>query len=452
MEFRNWVIPGILVVALIAVGAWGYVQYQDKQQLEVYLGNKYQESFYKMVDDVENVTSLLGKGVVANGLESLVPNLSDCYNTALGAQEKLNQLPISNATLIETSKFLTQVGDYCKALSIKNLREQEVTDEQRSKLKSLRSQAANLSQSLHDLESRINEGELSWKEMVKGSRRTVDKEDEDLLSNNFKNLKETEEPTPVLIYDGPFSDHINQKEPKGLTGDMINREKARQIVSDFVDYKGNPNLVIKDLEDVKGKIPAFQFSVQPNDNEKNHTTIDVSKKGGHVVMFLNPRKVEQRKISRVEALDQGDEFLASRGYENMVPTYSWIEDETLAVSYAYKQQNVIIYPDLIKLKIAMDNGQIVGFESMGFIMSHTERELPEPKITKAEIQKKLDERFDVESIRLAVIPTPGLHEKFTWEARVNYEEETYLFYYDVETGNEVNILRVIDTPEGTFAK
>jgi germination protein YpeB len=323
---------------------------------------------------------------------------------------------------------------------------------ERDKLQSMRQQCANLSQALLNLEGDVNEGTIRWTEIVRGTRRTVEDAEDDLLTENFKTLEDPNEPAPTLIYDGPFSDHIDQEQPKGLTGGTITKEEARDIARDFPDYAGNPNLVIKDLGTAQGKIEAYQFSVQPNGDAKNHTTIDVTKKGGHVVFYLNPRDVNDRKIERTDALKKGDAFFKRHGQVNMVPTYSWIENNVLTVSYAYKQEDVIIYPDLIKLKIAMDNGQVIGYEALGYLMSHRKRELAKPKIKESEIRERLDDgEMEVESIRLALIPTPGLYEALTWEARVQRDEETYMMYYDVETGEERNVLRVIDTPEGTFA-
>ncbi|MCK4259684.1 MAG: germination protein YpeB [Halanaerobiales bacterium] len=449
----RWIIPvAVIALLLIGTGIWGYNQYKTRQNLEIFLGNQYKESFYKLVDRCENVNSFLGKGIVANGQEQFIRNLDDCSAAAAAAQEQLNQLPISNATLMKTSKFLTQVGDYCRALSKENLQERTVTGDQRDKLQSLRSQCANLSQALLDLQREVNDGTIRVGELIKGARNTVDDADNQLLSNNFKNLVESNEPFPTLIYDGPFSDHIDQQQPKGLTGGNISNDKGREICTNFVEYDGNPNLVIKDIDNAKGKMPAYQYTIQPNNDSQNHTTIGCSKKGGHVIWFINPREVGDQKITRAGAVQRCDQFLEERNFTDMVPTYSWIEDNVLTISYAYKEDDVIIYPDLIKCKVAMDNGQIVGYEAMGYLMSHRKRDLPESKITESEVRELLSERFDVESTRLALIPTLGLGEKLCWEARCKYQEETYLFYYDVETGEEVNILRVIDAPNGTFAK
>lgn len=448
----RWLIPVVAVALLLAAtGYWGYRQNQERQQLEVYLGNQYKESFYNLVDRVENMTVLLGKGTVSQGKENLVSLLANLYREAMSAQGELNRMPVSNATLMKTSKFLSQVGDYSLALTRENIRNDKITPAERDKLQSMRQQCANLSQALLDLEGDVNEGTIKFAELVRGARRTVEEADNNLLAENFKTLEEPNEPGPTLIYDGPFSDHIEQETPKGLTGRTITKEDARDIAQDFPDYAGNPDLVIKDLGTARGKIEAYQFSVQPNGDDKNHTTIDISKKGGHVVFYLNPRDVNDRKIDRSEASRKGETFLKEHGLTNMVSTYSWIENNVLTVSYAYKQDDVIIYPDLIKLKIAMDNGQVIGYEALGYLMSHRKRNLPKPKVKENEIHERLDDgEMEVQSIRLTLIPTPGLYEVLTWEARIQKEEETYLMYYDVETGEERNILRVIDTPDGTF--
>jgi len=57
----------------------------------------------------------------------------------------------------------------------------------------------------------------------------------------------------------------------------------------------------------------------------------------------------------------------------MVDTYYLKEDNTAIINYAYKQGDVVVYPDLIKVKIALDNGEVIGFESKGYLSNHTER-------------------------------------------------------------------------------
>lgn len=441
----------VLTLLLIGTGLWSYQQYRQRQQLEIFLGNQYNESFALLVTRVENVTQLLSKSIVTTGQEQLVTTLSGVGRESFAATSALNQLPVSNATLEKTSKFLTQVGDFADALARKKMRDGKMSDSEQKKLMSLREQAANLSQGLHDLDRRINDGKIKIGQLIKGSRQTIDAENKQLLSGNFSEVIQKNEPFPTLIYDGPFSDRIEMAKPRGLTGPDVSEKEAGTIAAQFVDYNGKPNLVVKYIDQAKGKVPAYQFSVQPNGDTKDHTSIDISKKGGHPIFYLNPRNVGKVTLSREQALAKGLQFLQSRNFTNMRASYSWIQDGVMTANYVWTQDGVIIYPDQIKLKIALDTGEVIGFEGLGYLMSHCQRKLVQPKVTEDDIYKGLDERYDVESVRLAVIPMANGDDKLTWEARITFNKERYLLYYDAVTGEQINTLRVIDTPDGTFA-
>ena len=72
----------------------------------------------------------------------------------------------------------------------------------------------------------------------------------------------------------------------------------------------------------------------------------------------------------------------------MVPSYTLNYDSNVLVSYVYSQKNIIIYPDEIKLKIALDDGSIIGIESQKYLVSHEEnRVIIQPKITVAQAQR-----------------------------------------------------------------
>jgi len=89
----------------------------------------------------------------------------------------------------------------------------------------------------------------------------------------------------------------------------------------------------------------------------------------------------------------GKKFLEEHGYKNMVDTYYLKEDNTAIINYAYKQGDVVVYPDLIKVKIALDNGEVIGFN------------IPAPKLTLEEARSKISSRMQVLSSGLAIIPT-----------------------------------------------
>jgi germination protein YpeB len=110
--------------------------------------------------------------------------------------------------------------------------------------------------------------------------------------------------------------------------------------------------------------------------------------------------------------------------------------------------NVVVYPDQIKLKVALDNGDVVGIESQHYLIVHTERSLPKPRITAAEARKNVSKRLDIKNIRLSLIPMESLREVFCYEFYGEYDGEKYFVYINALDGTEERILKVLETENG----
>ena len=138
----------------------------------------------------------------------------------------------------------------------------------------------------------------------------------------------------------------------------------------------------------------------------------------------------------------------------MKETYYLKQSGVLTINYAYHQQSesgeVTMYPDLIKLKIALDNGEILGIETTGYLNSHYERKLPPIKVSKEQAKQNLNQNLEIKSESLAVIPTQFQTELFCWEFKGTIEETEFLVYINAETGKEEDILVIKDTPDGTL--
>ncbi len=150
------------------------------------------------------------------------------------------------------------------------------------------------------------------------------------------------------------------------------------------------------------------------------------------------------------ASEIGKEFLQAKGYPNMKATYYLKEEGILTVNYAYTQDNVTMYPDLIKVKIALDNGEILGIETTGYLNSHSQRNLAKPKVSKEEAKKTLNKELEITSEGLAVIPTEFKTEILCWEFKGKVDGTDFLVYINAENGREEDILTIVDTPNGTL--
>ena len=75
-------------------------------------------------------------------------------------------------------------------------------------------------------------------------------------------------------------------------------------------------------------------------------------------------------------MEKAKEFLSDRGYAAVRETYWTKENGTLLISFAGVQDGWVCYPDLIKVRVSLSDGEIVGFDAAGYLLNHAERTFP----------------------------------------------------------------------------
>ncbi|TYQ14823.1 UNVERIFIED_CONTAM: germination protein YpeB [Acetivibrio alkalicellulosi] len=438
----------ITILVIAAVAMWGMYQYKHAANLRQELDNQYNRAFYEMVGYVNNVQVLLMKSLITSTPNGTATTMQEAWRQANMAQTNLGQLPISQHVLANTSKFLTQVGDLAYSINHDNMSGQNLKEDQYELIEKLHGFAVSLDQSLNDLQNQITAGRIKWGELADKGTPVFQRTSQELPGKQFENLDKTFQDYPSLIYNGPFSDHLTEIEPKALTGENISQEEGKKSVIKFFG-EDKVEAVNETGRNDETKIKTYSYEVTfKNTPQEQKASVDITQKGGHVFWMLYSRPTGKETIDIEKAKELGIKYLDERGYEGMVDTYYIKEDGTAIINYAYKQDDVIIYPDLIKVKIALDNGEVVGFESKGYLHAHRARDIPEPKITLEEAREMITSRMEILSSGLAIIPTDYKTELFTYEFKGKLNDRDFLVYINAETGNEERILMIIDTPNG----
>ncbi len=448
---KNYVY-GIMILLIIVSIVLGYFLYKEKQEHTTATHNQYNLALYELVDYVQNVENYLAKAMITSTAEHGAETLSKVWREANLAQVYLAQLPVSSTELSNTAKFLNQVSEYSYSLSRKNIYNEELSQEDLDNLKQLHDYSRELKNTLDQLSTDMNEGRISWDELTKDTEIAFAQQVDNLSAATFSNLDENFGEYAGLIYDGAFSEHMESTEKKGLTGEEIDEEKAKQIAKDFIGedriIELNSNGLIEN-----GNIQVFDFNANLKDGDDNNPlTISISKIGGHIVNMNYNRQIDVEAISQEEANNVGKEFLKSRGIENMKETYYLKEEGIVTINYAYEQDGVVVYPDLIKLKIALDNGEVLGIETSGYLNNHTTRDTSKVKISKEEAKANLNKNLEITSEGLAIIPTEWKTEILCYEFKGKVDDTDFLVYINAETGREENILVIIDTPNGILTQ
>lgn len=437
----------VLGAVIIGMGLFTYKRERDFRQASE---NSYNMAFFELVDYVNNVETYLAKSLISTTPEHGAETLTHLWRESDLAQSYLAQLPIGSQELSNTAKFLNQVSDYSYSLSRKNIYQEGLKQEDLDNLKNLHNYSLELKNTLVQLSADMNDGRIKWGELENKGRAVFAQQVSNISQDSFSNLEENFHEYAGLIYDGAFSEHMTNPDRKGLTGEDVDEEKAKQIAKAFYGEDKVEEITSNGLSE-NGNIPSYDFSIKLKEAKKdNQANISVSQKGGHIVLANYNRDVETEAISQEQANEIGKKFLGEKGIPNMKETYYLKQQGIVTINYAYEQNEVTMYPDLIKLKIALDNGEVLGMETTGYLNSHEERKLTQVKISKENAKKALNKELEIGSEKLAVIPTEFQTEILCWEFKGKVDGTEFLVYINADSGREEDILVIQNTPDGTL--
>ncbi len=443
---------GVAIVLIIAIIVMAILWYRQKSEYIIATENSYNLAFYELIDYINDVENYLAKSMITSSSEHGAETLIHVWRQANLAQVYLSQLPISTNELSNTAKFLNQVSDYSHTLAKKAIDGEDLTQEDLDNLKTLHDYSVDLRNTLEQLSSDMNNGKISWKELTEDLDTTFAQQVDNLSATSFSNIDENFGEYEGLIYDGAYSEHIESSEKKGLVGEDVTEEQAKQKAISFIGEDRVGDIKLNGLVE-NGDIVVYDFSITVKDGDKNNPlTISISKKGGHIVVANYNREVTEEKIQIEEANQIGKDFLNNLGIPDMEPTYYLKQGGAVTINYAYKQEDVIIYPDLIKVKIALDNGEVLGIETTGYLNNHTERTIETPSITMGEAKDSLNNKLEITSEGLAIIPTEWNTEIFCYEFKGKINDTDFLVYVNADTGEEENILVIIETQDGILTQ
>jgi spore germination protein len=440
-----------LAVTLIVVFSTTYaiLMTLERNDYRNFLQGEYSKNMYELIDAIDNIEDSLAKSAVSGTKEQRIIMFEEIFRYASRANDKLHSLPIPQQTMNETSKFLTQVGDYSYTLVKTSVNGGDTSDGDFRNIDRLRESSYNLKSELNNIVAEINEGRVRWGEIRGKVSGVLAKNDGNLVSEKFKTIQKQVVDYPALIYDGPFSDNILEIKPRVNELNTVSEQQAREVVTKAVGKERVQNLQSRPVTK-EARIDSYSFNVTlKGRNDGENVICEVSKHGGKLVYLLDSKAPSQPKIQEDKAVEIGKKYLNNLGYKGMVPSFTLKYEDTLIVNYVYHLNNIPIYTDQINLKIGLDDGAILGVEAEKFLVSHIEnRQLPEPKVTKEQAQEKVSKRLQISNVRLTVVPTETNKEVLCYEYKGIYNGDTFLVYINAEDGEPQRILKMVNTPNG----
>lgn len=430
---------GVLLVGILVIYAiTGAVQ---AAQYRARLESTYRQSLSALAEDLEGIETDLTKSVYANGAATLSDVSRDLSQQANQAKDSLSRLPVEQMNLAGTYKFLSQAGDYATYLSKKVYAGEAVSAKEHENLLKLLQYATKYKNGVTQMVEICNNGGQITKRNVKAADGTS----LPAINTDFSTAEEAFENFPTLLYDGPFADAVLHKEPQLLKGqDKISKDAAAKIAAKAL---GCNAASLNRLEDEAGRMPAYVFT-------KGQQTVNVTKSGGYVSTILYAGKVGTKSVEEKEAVRQAGAYLKKLGYRNMRATYYATGANICTVNFAYCQDGVLYYTDLIKVGVSLRDGHVVSLEARGYITNHHRRNVPVFTVTKNAATAKISPYLEVKGTKKCLIPKEDGREVACMEVLTHSADtgEDALVYLNAATGAEEEILLLLYSDQGTLTK
>lgn len=424
----------------------------ERRDYRNYLQSEYSKNMYQLITSVENIGTDLSKAPILGSKEQDIVVFDEIFRYTTIANDKLHSLPVAQEQLSGTSKFLSQLGDFSYVLQNKISKGETLTDSDVSQIENLKSQAFILENQLKTAQNNINSGQIKWGEIRKKVSGVLASNNPPSVSDEFGGIQKQVAQYPSLVYDGPFSDNNMSIKPRILLQRKVTAAQAERVVIDAIG--SNRISKIERRGEGKTNIPTYMFSVQMKNRDKNLSRVscEVTQNGGNILYILDNRRAGKPTMDLNTAAQLGNKYLSKMGYKNMYPTYELNYDNVAVISYVYNNNNMLIYPDMVKLKVSMDDGSIVGMEAEKYLKSHNpNRVIPTPKITAEKAKERVGKRLNITSTRMAIVPTETNKEVLCYEFVGNYKGNEFVVYINSQTGYETRILQIRNTPNGKLS-
>ncbi|WP_170270044.1 germination protein YpeB [Heliorestis acidaminivorans] len=470
-------LAGILAITTIGLGLATYNQYTENRFYRMSTENHYQRAFMDLTGHVENMELEMSRVLVSNSPNQAVLGLTDVWRESSQAATDLGQLPMSTLLLSRTNEFVNQTGDYCLTLAQEKVDQNNaLTSDEIRQLSELHRQTVFLRDELRKMSEQIHAGQLAWVDMERESRRQEMQQGQrpqNALSSlwnrvipteagqgpeaqappifaNFQFVEEELQKFSPVDYDGQYSSTI-KVEPRGLGTGQITQEQALQIAQAFLGPEALQGHTLHVLGEGKANIDAYSIAASPeNDPERIAINLDISKQGGHVIWMLSDRSVGNATITRDQAGRVAQEYMDGLGIRNLEVESAEEYTNLAVVTLVPRDENISLYPDKIKVRVAMDNSEVVGYDATAYLTFHHDRNLPEPQLSLDEARQRVSNNVEITGSKLALIAKDNYSEELCWEFRAVRGNQEFLIYINAQNGKEEQIYRVINTEAGKF--
>lgn len=416
-------LSGILTIGLIVMGVFLYNSKQNETDLNEQLRAQYTNQMSEASQKLEDLQESVQKSSVFNEPKAQAEPLEDIWRLSSEIKSAIASLPLQREFSNEWMNYLGRLGDSAKMKS-----QQKITEDKWLKV------ASNVSENLNDFSNEWEnattellaqeEPYSEWrKEMsaVKPSKKWTG------LTASVKQYTESDFPLTASEADVQKKKELQNIKDKQVT----EKEAVKLLKKMFPNYKNAKIVTSKS----KPGAPYPFFHVQFHEGIRMGYA-DFTEKGGHLLSMLAERPIGKERISQELIKERANKAVKSFGFDDVELVESRENHSVWHLTFIRidPKNKARVYDDSIQMKLAKDDGEILGVSTMEYIQKET---LPSQEIVKINWASFFTKDVKVEKESFAYTDNKQMQQRLCYELLivkdVNDERQTFRILVDTET-------------------
>ncbi|GAA0458827.1 germination protein YpeB [Alkalibacillus silvisoli] len=443
MGALRWIVYIVLLVGVIGALIWGYQEQQEKNAVLVKAENNYQRAFHDLSYRVDTLNEKIDTVLAMNAPDNVSPQMTDIWKITSEAKADVSQLPLTLVPFNKTEEFLNNIGEFAYRTSIRGLDDDPLSDDEIEMLGQLSDQSNEIRRDLRTIQHEVLSDGVRWMDVE--VMLATNEPREDSIINGLQTVESNAESYDTFDEEVGLSAAERGDREIEIEGEEQTEEEVREIIHDYFELGDESELVITETGE-GSVIPMYNASF---DTEELHGYAEITREGGHVLSYLLSRDLDDANISLHDGMNEAEQLLDDLDFDDVEMVESIQYDKVGVYEFVHEHDDILFYPDGIQVKVALDNGDIIGLTAKDYVFNEqtrADREF-EPTLEEVEAEEHVNQSLDVREQRLAVIENDLGEEVLTYELLGTIDATTYRVFINAEDGFEERVERLKQSEE-----
>lgn len=398
-----------------------------KNNLERTVHAQYTERLTNASEQLGNLQKSVSQSLLFEDESAMNEELDKIWRLSSEVRNSIGSLPLDEELSNEWMNYVGKVGDEAqrtaKTKDYENWRKKmtNVSDN----LRDLSDEWAIATTAYFEQDGRLDKWTADASNGEKNENFTA-------VSKSLKSYGESDFPLTMSE-----SDWQKKMELKALNDQTITQKEAITNLQTLLpSLKGATIAVSKSKKDAPYPFYHLQF----------HEGIrlgyaDLTEKGGHLLSFLMERPVDEAAMSQSQIHDMANKYLKQMAINDVAFVESRENHQAWHLTFARvnPENKALIYADAIQMKLAKDNGELLGMSSIEYIQKET---LKEQALKPIEWETFFTKDIKVEEERLIYTDNGQFEQRLCYEViavKEGTHVETFRIVIDTENHNVIKV-------------